>query len=250
MNLRQMLTGKSKDQGAVGDYTQQRTAYVQPQKTELSESDSVVESQAQHVEVSEHSQTNDGSRRSRKANLDGVSIKLLNAVESIIESRDVIMHQLDERDGELRDKENDLNEILNEVEFVQKKIEKLTSELAKAQEQITDHKMQYEQLSNEFNSYRTQSESDVVKLHDDIEERDFKNRHLLVDLNKVRKESAARIQDLEARERDLKSKYSHLDEKYTRALAENERLLEIINDFASQASTFSTKRQTSASEQG
>lgn len=245
----QMLTGRSKSEGSVGEFKQQqRPAFVQPPGKELSEPESAVESQTQQVNMSDQPQVNEVARRARKATMDGVSIKLLNAVESIIESRDVVVHQLEERDRELRDKENDINEILNEVEFVQKKIEKLTSELARTQEQVSDHKMQYEQLSNEFNSYRTQSESDIVRLHDDIEERDFKNRQLLVDLNKVRKESATRIQDLETRERELKAKQSHLDEKYTRALAENERLLEIINDFASQASTFS-KRQASGSEQ-
>lgn len=187
--------------------------------------------------VSEFEEPRPQVERTPKIELDAVSKKLLNAVEGIIESRNNLTQQVKERDRDLVERDNALNEAFRDIQFMKTKAEKLTVELSKAQEQVLDQKMQYEQLMNEFNSYKTQSEADMFSLHDDIEEREFKNRQLLLDLNKVRKDSAARIQDLESDVRDLKAKHDQLNEKYRRVLEDNKRLVESINNFASDAST-------------
>lgn len=170
-----------------------------------------------------------------KNNMDSLDIKLMNVVREIVESRESLRHQVEEREKQLTDRKLKIDEQKHEMDFYSKKVENMNKELLKLQETIQDQKLQNEQLSNEYSSYRTQQEEQTQELQERLTERELSNRQLMIDLNRGQQDYEHKIRDFEKRERELQVKYKHLEEKHKQALSENARLVSIINDFASQA---------------
>jgi hypothetical protein len=108
--------------------------------------------------------------------------------------------------------------------------------------------MQYEQLLSEYTAHRQQFENKIEELQERLTERELTNRQLMFDLNRSQKDSELRIRELETREREKQVKIQHLEEKHKSLLLENERLLGVINDFASQASSLSNRKKITALE--
>lgn len=170
-----------------------------------------------------------------KSNMDSLDSKLINVVREIIESREMLRHQVDEREKESFDRKLKIDEQRQEMEFYGKKVENMNKEILKLQEMVQDQKLQNEQLSNDYSAYRTQQEQQAQDMQERLTERELSNRQLMIDLNRGQKDYELKLRDMEKRERELHVKFQHLEEKHKQALSENARLVSIINDFASQA---------------
>jgi chromosome segregation ATPase len=172
---------------------------------------------------------------------DALDSRLLKAVRDAIESREALKHRVEEREREAADRDQKMQEQRQELDYLEKKIGNLEKDNFRLQETVHDQKLQYEQIINDYTSYRAQQEKAIQDLQDSLKERELTNRQLLLDLNRGRKDHENKMRELETRERELQVKYQHLEEKHRNAMSENERLIAIIHEFASQADAVSRR---------
>lgn len=178
------------------------------------------------------------------ANDDPLITKLIDTVHEVIESREVLKQQVEERDRALVVQEDQIRELQYDKGFLEKKLETATADLGRAKEAALELRTQYDQLLAEYNSQRLQQENKIRELQERLSERELTNRQLMLDLNRNQKEFEFKLRELESRERDKEVKIQHLEQKLRQAQSENERLTRIISDFASQA--ISTARLSNA----
>jgi chromosome segregation ATPase len=177
---------------------------------------------------------------------DPLVAKLIDIVQQVVESREALKAQVEERDRALVVQEDQIRELQYDKGFLEKKMESVTAELNRAKESALEMKTQYDQLLAEFNSQRLQQENRIRELQERLSERELTNRQLMLDLNRNQKDFELRMRELETRERDKEVKIQHLEQKLRQAQSENERLTRIISDFASQA--INTARLSVANE--
>jgi hypothetical protein len=177
---------------------------------------------------------------------DPLVTKLIDIVHEMIESRESLKHQVEERDRALVGQEDQIRELQYDKGFLEKKLETASAELNRAKENALELKTQYDQLLAEFNAQRLQQENKIRELQERLSERELTNRQLMLDLNRNQKEFEFKLRELESRERDKEVKIQHLEQKLRQAQNENERLTRIISDFASQA--ISTARLNAAAD--
>jgi len=177
---------------------------------------------------------------------DPLIAKLIDVVQQVVESREGLMQQVEERDRALVAQEDQIRELQYDKGFLEKKLESLTAELNRAKESALEMKTQYDQLLADYNAQRLQQENRIRELQERLSERELTNRQLMLDLNRNQKEFELKLRDLESREREKEVKIQHLEQKLKLAQSENERLTRIISDFASQA--ISTARLNAAAD--
>lgn len=177
---------------------------------------------------------------------DPLVTKLIDVVQQVIESREALKHEVEERDRAIVAQEDQIRELQYDKGFLEKKIESLAAELNRAKENTLEMKTQYDQLLAEYNQHRLQQENRIRELQERLSERELTNRQLMLDLNRNQKEFEFKLRELENRERDKEVKIQHLEQKLRQAQGENERLTRIISDFASQA--ISTAKLSAAAD--
>jgi len=180
------------------------------------------------------------------ANDDPLITKLIDIVHEVIESREGLKQQVEERDRALVGQEDQIRELQYDKGFLEKKLEAAAAELNRAKESALETKTQYDQLLADFNAQRLQQENKIRELQERLAERELTNRQLMLDLNRNQKEFEFKLREMESRERDKEVKIQHLEQKLRQAQNEIERLTRIISDFASQA--ISTARLSAASD--
>ena len=207
------------------------------------------ETQAQSDQTSaaagQNHEANGGKAPVRPNALDDPLVaKLIDIVQQVVESREGLKLQVEDRDRALVAQEDQIRELQYDKGFLEKKLETLTAELNRAKENALELKTQYDQLLADTNAQRLQQENRIRELQERLSERELTIRQLMLDLNRNQKEFEFRLRELETRERDKEVKIQHLDQKLRQAQNENERLARIISDFASQA--ISTARISAA----
>ena len=198
-------------------------------------------------EAGQGQDANGGKAPVRSQALDDPLIaKLVDIVQQVIDSREVLKQQIEERDRALVAQEDQVREMQYDKGFLEKKLEAMAAELNRAKEKTLEMKTQYDQLLAEFNSHRLQQENRIRELQERLSERERTNRQLMLDLNRNQKEFELKLRELEGRERDKEVKIQHLEQKLRQAQSENERLTRVISDFAAQA--MSTSKPAAAAE--
>jgi chromosome segregation ATPase len=167
-------------------------------------------------------------------------------VHEVIESREGLKLQVEERERALVGQEDQIRELQYDKGFLEKKLETAAADLSRAKEAALEMKTQYDQLLADFNAQRLQQENKIRELQERLAERELTNRQLMLDLNRNQKEFEFKLREMESRERDKEVKIQHLEQKLRQAQNEIERLTRIISDFASQA--ISTARLSAASD--
>jgi len=177
---------------------------------------------------------------------DPLITKLIDIVHEVIESREGLKLQVEERERALVGQEDQIRELQYDKGFLEKKLETAAADLSRAKEAALEMKTQYDQLFADFNAQRLQQENKIRELQERLAERELTNRQLMLDLNRNQKEFEFKLREMESRERDKEVKIQHLEQKLRQAQNEIERLTRIISDFASQA--ISTARLSAASD--
>jgi len=166
---------------------------------------------------------------------DPLVAKLIDIVQQVIDSREQLKQQIEERDRMIVAKEDQIRELQYDKSFLESKLESLTAELNRAKESVLGMKTQYDQMVAEFNAQRLQQENRIRELQERLSERELTNRQLMLDLNRNQKEFELRLREFENREREKEVKIQHLEQKLRQTQNENERLTRVISDFAAQA---------------
>jgi chromosome segregation ATPase len=169
--------------------------------------------------------------------VDSVETKVSQTIQELFESRRTYQTQVEEHHRIILDKDTMIQELMRERTFLESKTNNLSEEIDKLQEDISNRKVQYDQLLSEFNAYKAQQGDKLQKLQDRLHERELNNQQLLLDFNQYRQKSEGRVQFLETQARDHQVKHHHLEKKYQEALQEISRLDKVIKDFVAQAST-------------
>jgi len=206
-----------------------------------------MQAQSEQSQAGQNQEANGGKAPVRSQAFDDPLIaKLIDVVQQVIDSRELLKQQVEERDRAIVAHEDQIRELQYDKGFLESKIETLTAELSRAKENVLAMKTQYDQLLAEFNSQRLQQENRIRELQERLSERELTNRQLMLDLNRNQKEFELKMRELENRERDKEVKIQHLEQKLRQAQNENERLTRIISDFAAQA--MATSKQAAAAE--
>lgn len=197
------------------------------------ENQAYTEQAAQAGQVQE---ANGGKGQPRQSVIDDPLVtKLHDIVQQVVESREALKQQVEERDRSLVEQEDRIRELQYDKNFLEKKLESAAEETARAKEALLELKTQYDQLLADYNANKLQQENKIRELQERLTERELTNRQLMLDLNRNQKDFEFKMRELESRERDKEVKIQHLEQKLRQAQNENERLTRIISDFASQA---------------
>lgn len=178
---------------------------------------------------------------------DPLNAKVVDVVQQLIESREQLKLQIEERDRGLVELEDRIRELQYDKSFLEQKLDSAINEKNRAQANATELKSLYEQLLADYNATRLQQENKIRELQERLTERELTNRQLMLDLNRNQKDFEFKQRELENREREKEVKIQHLEQKLRQEQRENERLTQVIGEFASQA--ISTAKLARATEQ-
>lgn len=176
---------------------------------------------------------------------DPLNSKAVDIVQQLIESREALKLQIVERERDLVEMEDRIRELQYDKSFLEKKLDTAIGEKDRVQENLAELKTLYDQLLADHNASRLQQEGKVRELQERLTERELTNRQLVLDLNRNQKDFEFKQRELENRERDKQVKIQHLEQKLRQVQNENERLTQVIGEFASNAISSAKMARTS-----
>ena len=156
-----------------------------------------MQAQSEQSQAGQNQEANGGKAPVRSQAFDDPLIaKLIDVVQQVIDSRELLKQQVEERDRAIVAHEDQIRELQYDKGFLESKIETLTAELSRAKENVLAMKTQYDQLLAEFNSQRLQQENRIRELQERLSERELTNRQLMLDLNRNQKEFELKMREL------------------------------------------------------
>ncbi|TCT20341.1 hypothetical protein EDD68_11423 [Melghiribacillus thermohalophilus] len=170
---------------------------------------------------------------------DHVATNLLNQVEAIIKDRQFLMKKVDKLENEVDYTKEVVEQLRRDKSELEQKISDKNEEVYQIEEKMAEQQMNYNQLVEDYKKLQAQYSSKVKELNEKNNEEKRKYQKLDEDFEKYRQEVNQTITSLEAKIRNLKVENENILDKYHQALNDKLQLIQKIDDFTANLSSFS-----------
>ncbi|WP_254119604.1 hypothetical protein [Bacillus sp. FJAT-29790] len=171
-----------------------------------------------------------------KENQDKVSLDIVVAVENLLNDRQLVLYKTNGLEEQLQNANETIMRLKNELTKKEQMILEKDKEMRALEGQLTSKQMNYDQVLEDYKDYQNTSNNSFENLKYQLEKEVSKYSKLDEEFTKFKYQNIQKIKELEDQIRNLEVENHNISKQYEDIFEEKSQLVETINDFTDRMS--------------